>query len=186
MLIGGTLGWLILLVFGAVQAACHLIVQQTGLFTAVVVDPQGATEERLLSTFYTLLTILVFLSLNLHLVLIRVVLESFVWIPPGSLRGEMIPAFLGHCALTCGADLLVAGMSLALPVVLGMLFVSLIQGLLGRTLPEAELLVLGLPVRLVAGLGLLAVTLPASSSFIRVLLENAVADGQEVLKLLMN
>ena len=100
------------------------------------------------------------------------------------IEGGTLIGFLGHLALYVGSKLLVAAVTLALPVIVAMLLVSLAQGLLGRTLPEAELLVLGLPVRLICGLGILIAALPATADFIQFLFTGAAEDGRQLLKAL--
>ncbi|MBN1442751.1 MAG: flagellar biosynthetic protein FliR [Planctomycetes bacterium] len=183
LLIGGALGWLILVVFAAVRGACLLISQQIGLSTDSLVDPLGGEEDPMLSRLYTALAVLAFLSLDLHLSLVGAVLESFRWVEPGGLDAGAVSSFLGQLALRTGPDLMVAAAGLALPLLLAMLLVSVAQGLLGRCLPEVELLVLGLPLRLLLGMCLLALLLPVTTGMFRSLLEGAVEDGRLFLKL---
>jgi flagellar biosynthesis protein FliR len=182
LLLGGALGWGCLLVLGAVQGACSLVAQQIGLSVGGAVDPQSQTEEGTLAPFYSLTAVCVFLLLDLHHALIRAVAASFVWVPPGTMRVELLPGVLVSLVLQVGPDLLLAAATLALPVVLAMLLVSLVQGLLGRALPQAELLVLGLPLRLVVGLGVLVVSLAPSAGLMRLCFERAVEDGGELLR----
>jgi len=183
-LVGGLLGWTVLLVLSAVRGACQIISQQIGLTTAVVVDPLGGGQDEVLCRFITALAIMVLLSAELHHALIRTVAASFLWVPPGTFDLASLPELLSGVALGTGPDLLVAAVSLALPCMVAMLLVSAAQGLLGRVLPEAELLVLGLPVRVIVGLGVLAMSLPPTTDMFRLLLANAVNDGRELVRLL--
>lgn len=181
-LLGAALGWGCLLVLGAVRGSCSLICQQIGLSVGETVDPLRDSEEGTLSRFYTLLAVCVFLLLDLHHTLIRAVTESFVWVPPGTMRLELVPTVLGRLALEVGPDLFLAAVTLALPVLLAMLLVSMVHGLLGRALPQAELLILGLPVRLFVGGVVLVVGLPASVGLVHLLFERASSDGRELLR----
>ncbi|MCZ6793030.1 MAG: flagellar biosynthetic protein FliR [Planctomycetota bacterium] len=184
ILLGAALGWMVLLVLGAVRGSCRLISEQVGISTAAVVDPLRGAEDDVLARFYSSLAVLVLLSAGLHLTLVETLVESFSWIPPGSLEPADVPRLVWRLALENGVDVVGAALTLALPAILAMLFVSLAQGILGRMLPEAELLVLGLPLRVLIGLGVLAASVPASAAFCRFLLESAVRDGREILRTL--
>jgi len=175
--VGAILGWLVLLVFAAVRAAAQLVSQQIGLGAAAVVDPVGGSEEDALARLHGMLALLVFFTLDLHLLLLRTVIRSFVLLPPGSMEPSALPGFLAGLVVSTGGGLFVAAVSLALPVLAAMWIVSACQGMLGRALPEAELLVLGLPVRILIGLGVIALSLPAASASIGRLFEAAVEDG---------
>ena len=180
-LVGGVLGWVVLLVVGAVRGACGLMSQQIGLSTSAVVDPMRGSDDDVLSRFYTTLAILVLFLLDMHHTLVRTLVESYAWIPPGSADAASIPRLLLELTVHTGPDIMIAAVSLALPVLVAMLFISLAQGILGKMLPEAELLVLGLPVRVLVGLSTLAVSLPATTGFVRFLLKSAARDGREFL-----
>lgn len=180
LLLGAVCGWTILVVFAAVRGASQLISAQIG-FGSALVDPVGGEGDHVLSRFHTLLAVLVFFSLDLHLSLIRAVVESLVRVEPLTLSAAAVPALLTNLALRTGTDLVAAAVALAAAVIVAMSVVSVVQGLLGRALPEAELLVLGIPVRVVVGLAVLAVALPTTAGLVRVLLDRAIDDGRLVL-----
>ena len=70
-IIGIVIAWSAFLVLGAVRGAASLISQQAGLSAAAIADPQGAAEESALPFFHAALTVFIFISLDLHLSMIR-------------------------------------------------------------------------------------------------------------------
>ena len=181
LLIGAVLGWSVLVVLACVQGAADLIAQQTGFTANLIADPQSQGGGSSLGIFYHGLAIYLLLSLNLHHSLIGSVLKSFSWVPPGSLSAASVAQMLSRLALEIGSDLFVAAMVLALPVLLAMALVSMVQAALGRALPQAELFTLGLPVRLLVGLMVLYASLPVSMRYVGGMLRSAVRGGDGFL-----
>ncbi len=181
LLIGAVLGWSVLVVLACVQGAADLIAQQTGFTANLIADPQSQGGGSSLGIFYHGLAIYLLLSLNLHHSLIGSVLKSFSWVPPGSLSAASVAQMLSRLALEIGSDLFVAAMVLALPVLLAMALVSMVQAALGRALPQAELFTLGLPVRLLVGLMVLYASLPVSMRYVGEMLRSAVRGGDGFL-----
>ena len=179
--IGALLGWTSMLVLGAVEGAAQLVAQQSGLSAASVADPQGGSPEVGLAFLYRGLAIFVFLSVDLHHSLLRSISSSLEVAPLGAVGwtqlGEMTTRLIGGL----GVDVFRAALALALPVVLAMGMVSLVQGVLGRMLPEAEIFTLGLPLRALVALVTIAATLPSCASFLGGLWESAVEVGHSGL-----
>ena len=181
LLVGMALGWSVLLVLACVKGAADLIAQQTGLSANLIVDPQAPGAGSPVSFLYHGLAVYLLLALNLHHSLIRSVLKSFTWVPPGSLSGEAVPVVLGRLALEIGGDLFFAALVLALPLLLAMALVSMAQGVLGRALPQAELFTLGLPVRILVGLAVLYASLPVSLRYVGGMLRSAEVGAEDFL-----
>ncbi len=186
LFVGCVLGWTALLVFGAIQGAARVISQQIGLAASSVADPQGdpaaASDGGVgLPFLYHSLAIVLFLALDLHHALIRAVVTSFDQVPPGTLSGAALPAFVGRLAVEIGPDIFVAAVVLCFPVLLALFLVSIVQGALGRVLPEVELFTLGMPARILVGLTVLVATLPTSMRWVGRLLRSAVSEGSAAL-----
>ena len=83
VLIGLAMGFLVRLVFAAVELAGNLIGQTMGLGFAQMMDPANGITVPVISQFYTVLATLIFLVLNGHLILIETLVDSFRVIPVG-------------------------------------------------------------------------------------------------------
>lgn len=181
LLVGMALGWSVLVVLACVQGAAGLISQQAGLTARLIADPQSGGGSSPLGIFYHGLAVYLLLALNLHHSLIRSVLDSFSWVPPGSLSAASVPVVLGRLGLEIGMELFLAAMVLALPVLLALALVTLAQAALGRAMPQAELFTLGLPVRLLVGLSALYASLPVSVRYVGGALRSAISGGESFL-----
>jgi flagellar biosynthesis protein FliR len=182
LIAGGALGWSCLLVLAAVRAAARLMTELIGLTSGAMLGAEAAEEPSPLERLHSLLALFIFFALDLHHVLIRSLAESFVWAPPGRLDAALLAELVGRLALETAPQLALAAVTLALPVLVVMLLASLAQGLLGRVLPETELVVLGMPLRVLLGIGVAAAALPAGAALMRAFYEQALLDGREVLR----
>lgn len=152
ILIGLVLGFLASFVFLGAQLAGQLVGMQVGYAMANILDPILGTEISILGFFKMNLALLLFLVLNLHLGMIWVLAQSFRLIGIGSLT---FPALI-QTAQLAGMDqtnaMFIVGIQLAVPVLLIMLLTSVVEGFITRTIPQMNIMVLGLPLRLCLGM----------------------------------
>lgn len=149
MIIGVLMGFTLRIIFAAVDVAGELIGLQMGLSFAVFYDPQNAGQSPVLSEFLGLLTTLIFLAMNGHLLTLAVLAESFQLLPVGTtpLSGQGFAA-----AVSWAAVLFSVGVLLSLPVVAALLITNLAMGVLSRVAPQLNLFAVGFPVTLFVGL----------------------------------
>lgn len=157
MLIGVLFGLTLRVVFAAVDVAGELIGLQMGLSFAVFYDPQNAGQSAVLSEFLGLLTMLIFLAMNGHLLTLSVLAESFHLLPIGTspVSGQGFAAVVSWSAV-----LFSAGLLLSLPVVAALLIANLAMGVLSRVAPQLNLFAVGFPVTMVSGFVVLMISLP--------------------------
>ena len=95
LLIGFTLGFAIRLVFTAMEMAGHIAGLQMGLGFATFFDPQNSTQVPLMGQFVGVMTMLLFVTLNGHLMMIATLVESFNTLPVGtSMAGQSLFALV--------------------------------------------------------------------------------------------
>ena len=83
LLIGIVLGFVVEVLNQVFVIAGQLIAMQTGLGIATTVDPGQGASVVVVSQWFLFMVSLVFLSLNGHLVLIEILIESFRTLPVG-------------------------------------------------------------------------------------------------------
>ncbi|MDO9142005.1 MAG: flagellar biosynthetic protein FliR, partial [Methylobacter sp.] len=83
IMIGLTTGFILQLVFAAVVFAGQGVALSMGLGFSMMVDPQSGQQMPVIAQFYTITTTLIFISLDGHLVLIQMLLDSFKTLPIG-------------------------------------------------------------------------------------------------------
>jgi len=160
VLIGLSLGFCVRILFDSVTLGGQMLANSMGLSMAYNVDPLHARDASTpaLGQLYTLLVMLTFLSLNGHLALIEVLVQSFHSLPVGT-AGLGVAGL--HTIASWGSQLFAGALSIALPGVTALLIVNLAFGVMSRAAPAFNLFAIGLPVSLVFGLVIVALGLPA-------------------------
>jgi flagellar biosynthetic protein FliR len=150
-LIGFVLGLAFHLTMAAIMVFGYLVTSQMGLSMAVMNDPMNGTSSDVVSSLIYMLCILVFFTIDGHLVLIGVAGASFTAWPVGSgLANLSLHTLALNVAWVFSAALL-----LAVPVIFSTLVVQVGFGLLNRVAPQLNLFSLGFSVVTVFGLFML-------------------------------
>ena len=154
MAFGLAMGMVLSFVFVAVQWAGEIIGQQMGLNLGEVFDPQFGGQSTVMGDLYFMFTLVVFLIIGGHREMIRGVRASFDALP-------LLSVGVTHDVLTLLLDLLhaatILAFKIAAPVLVTMLIVDLVLGLIGRTIPQMNVMSAALSIR--AGIGILVVFL---------------------------
>lgn len=157
LLIGVAMGFIMRVVFAAIEAAGEIVGLQMGLGFASFFDPQSAGQTLVLARFFNLLAMLVFLAVNAHLLMLGVLVESFQRLPI-SVQPLSAAGFF-HLA-TFGSTIFAVGLQLALPLIAILLMTNLALGILTRSAPQLNIFAIGFPITLGVGLIVLDFTLP--------------------------
>ncbi|WP_461537469.1 flagellar biosynthetic protein FliR [Spongorhabdus nitratireducens] len=154
-LIGLAFGFILQLWLAVFAFAGQFMSMQMGLAMAVMNDPSSGASTPILGKWLQTFAILIFLSLNGHLIAVDILLESFRTIPLQG--GALINVQLKDMAMQ-GAWLFSAGLIMALPVVISMLLVNLAFGVMNRASPQFNIIALGFPMTLMFGMITLLLT----------------------------
>lgn len=152
--IGATLGLGVLTAFAGFALAGRIADVQIGFGVAQVFDPLTRTQLPILSSVFSLFAVVFFFAVNGHHALLRGIAYSVERIPVGSSASSLQAA---EPIVRQMAALFALGFALAGPVVLALLLLELVLGVLSRGLPQLNMLVLGIPVKILAGLLVLSV-----------------------------
>jgi flagellar biosynthetic protein FliR len=159
----------------AVRAAGQLVGHEMGFSMATIVDPASGIPSSLMSQVYETLFWLALLAVDGHHWLLRALASSFESAPIGALAlGDGLAVF----AQSLVADMFVAGISLAAPVMVLLALVSVTLALLARAVPQLNVLELGFGLRILVALGAMLVFAPLLAPAFEGLLE-AFAAGLE-------
>lgn len=171
MLIGIAIGLVMHVIFAVVQAAGEFIGLQMGLAFASFFDAGSGTNTMILSRIFFMITLLMFLALGGHLMVLEALVSSFYGLPIGI--GAFNPAAF-EMLVRYGGTIFVAGMSLALPLVGSLLIINLSMGILNRSAPQLTVFNIGFPTSLTVGLILLMVLMTDMSRFLQRLFSNGI------------
>lgn len=157
MLIGIAIGFSMRMVFAAVDIAGQVIGMTMGLGFASFFDPQSEGQTIVLNQFLMLLAMLIFLSLDGHLMVVTAIAESFFTMPISIDGGSIDPMKI----VLWGEMIFSIGLLLALPAVAALLITNMALGILTRTAPQLNLFGIGFPITLSMGFVALAFSLPS-------------------------
>ena len=149
IVIGVAMGLVMRVVFAVVQAAGDYIGLQMGLGFASFYSPAAGANIMVISRFLNLLAILFFLAINGHLLMIRILAESFITLPVGA---SGLGAAGWRLVALWGGTVFSAGLLLALPLVAVLLMISLALGIMNRASPQLSIFSVGFPLSLTTGL----------------------------------
>jgi flagellar biosynthetic protein FliR len=152
--IGATLGLGVLMAFAGFSLAGRLVDVQVGFGIGQVFDPSTRSQVPVLTAAFGLLAAVFFFLIDGHHALLRGIAYSVERFPVG--RGTA-PAAAAEPMVHGMAALFTLGFALAAPIVLALLLVEFALGVVSRNLPQMNMLVLGIPVKIVAGLLALSV-----------------------------
>jgi len=166
LLVGISLGFAVRLVFVGIELAGQLIGLQIGLSFAGYFNPDLGSSENVVSSFTSMMALLMFLAIDGHLMLIYALTESFRLFPYGSAL-PVDPMAMVHAA----ADIFAIALSISLPILAVMLLVNIVLGLMTRVAPQLNLFAIGFPLTIVAGLAALTLFLPILEAPLRAVLQ---------------
>lgn len=149
--------------------AGRLVDTQIGLNASGVFDPTTSNVTSIIADFIGLAFALLFVVLNMHHELLRVMSGVLIVIPPGSVSTLSLS---GSLASVLTQQFLLAFMMM-MPVILGLWLTDMAFALLSRSMPQANIYFLALPIKLGLGIFLLLLTLPMLVQRIPLLFEGA-------------
>jgi flagellar biosynthesis protein FliR len=176
LIIGLAIGFSMRLVFSAVDLAGQLIGMSMGLGFASFYDPQSQGQSTALNQFLVLLAMLIFLSLDGHLMIVTAVASSFTSMPiavGGVGINPMKIAMWGEMIFSIG-------LMLALPAVAALLITNMALGILTRTAPQLNLFGIGFPVTISIGFVVIALALPGMLKPIENFIEQGAGNMRQV------
>lgn len=147
--IGATLGLGILLAFGAFSVAGQMLDVQLGYGIAQIVDPVTRRPVPILTSAFEHLAVVVFFLVNGHHALLRGLAYSVERFPLGA---PWSIASAADIVLKQVGGLFSLGFALAAPVAFCVLMVEFALGVIARNLPQMNMFVMGIPVKIMVGL----------------------------------
>lgn len=169
VVIGLSIAFVLRALVAGAEFAGHLSGYQIGFSYGATIDPQNGVQNTVLATLYGMLATLGFLAINGHHMLLRALAASYTGLPIG--MGQVSASLLGSVREILGLVFTV-GVRLAAPIVIVLLIVEIAVGLVSRTSPSLNFLIVGYPLRLVVGLVVLAALVGTIPAVTNALLEN--------------
>ncbi len=160
VMIGIIIGFAGSLIFAGVQMAGQLVGFQMGFAIVNVFDPVTSSQVSILAQFQYLFAVLLFLALDGHHVYLSAVADSYRLVLPFGFEfsGELARSIAG-----LAKGLFIIAVKVAAPAVAVLLMVDIGFGLIARTVPQMNILIVGFPVKIAMGLIGIGLALPLVS-----------------------
>lgn len=177
LLIGVSIGFTMRIFFAAIDLAGQLIGATMGFGFATFFDPQSQGQTTVINQFIMMLAMLIFLSVDGHLLIVTIVSQSFTTLPI-ALGGGGVEVIK---VAKWGAEIFNIGLLLSLPCVATLLIVNMALGILTRTAPQLNLFGIGFPITLGMGFLILALALPSMLQPIDQLIQSGINHAREIV-----
>ncbi len=145
---GLVLGLAALFIFAALQLAGQIIAFQLGFSIINLIDPQSEVEMSVISFLQNFIGLILFLLINGHHWFFMAVSDSFGYVPVTGLKLQG-PLVLELVRLS--SQVLSAGVQIAAPVIAVTVLTDIVLGIIGRVAPQVNILIVGMPVKLLVG-----------------------------------
>lgn len=150
--IGALLGLGVHVVLAALALAGRLMDVQIGFALGSVFDPVTRTSSNVLGSMVSLLGVTLFVVSDAHLQLAQLIAQSIDTLPLGefpALNDPLQP-------LLAAGSMFALGLAFAGPVAVALLLTDLAVGVASRNMPQVNVLVLAIPIKVIVGYAVLA------------------------------
>src|SRR2546423_981183 len=160
-MVGMVLGFAISFVMNAFIIAGELIGIQMGINLISALDPVAGGQVPILGQFMGLLGMLIFLAIDGHHMMFEALVASFQLVPPMHVH---FSGFLVESVLKLGLGMFALALKVGAPVMTAVFIVTLGMGILGRTIPQLNVMLNNVPITIGVGLLVLGLSLPLFGS----------------------
>ncbi len=168
-LVGLIMGFVLKIYFQIYQFVGSLLSTQGGLGMSIVLDPVGGEQTPLIGRLYNLGFCAVFLLSGGYHWFIKTLVESFTLIPIGK---AVIGTHIVSGVVDTTANYMLISFKLAIPVLSILVLVDIGLGILARTVPQMNMFVIGIPLKMIILFLLMIITINLFSQFNAIIIEN--------------
>lgn len=170
MLFGLAVGIILQLAYHVITFAGGQISFMMGFSLASAIDPQSGVSMPIMGQFLALMSLMVLLTMDMHHWILLFASESIAKVPLG---GFMLTPELFHYIMHAMLNMFVVGFMIAFPITALSMLADVIFGMLMKTMPQFNLLVIGMPIKIGVAFLVLIATLSATMMIVGAQMENA-------------
>ncbi|MFY0678096.1 MAG: flagellar biosynthetic protein FliR [Neptuniibacter sp.] len=177
LLTGAVMAFGLFAAFAAFLFGGRLLDFQMGFGVANLIDPATNAQGPLLGTILNVMAVMTFFLLNGHHWLIRGIAYSFHAIPVG----QGLSHINIQALITQFGYMFIFGLMLVAPAVFTLLLLDVGLAIAARTMPQVNIFIVGLPLKIFVGLVVLAVSLNYLSPLMNRIFESGFKFWEQVL-----
>ena len=158
-LLGLSVGIILQLAYHVITFAGGQISFMMGFSMASAIDPQSGISMPIISQFLSLVALMVLFALNLHHWILLFIDASLKTVPLG---GFLLSKSLFEYIIHATSNMFLVGFMIAFPIIALSWMADVIFGMLMKTMPQFNLLVIGFPIKITVAFVILIATLSAT------------------------
>jgi len=172
ILIGIMIGASIRLLLSALHTAGTIIAMESGLALAQAFDPAQGAQSALMSTFLTLMAVVLIFITNMHHMMISAMYDSYTLFPVG---GDLKMNDFAEIVINTVANSFLIGVQIASPFIVYGLVFNIGLGILARLMPQLQVFFIAMPLNIMAGFLILGIVLAAGMNWFLQHMESSLA-----------
>jgi flagellar biosynthetic protein FliR len=180
VVVGLLLGLVANFLFESALMAGQILGVQIGYSLANIFDPQTQADTPVLSEFHQMAALLIFLQLDVHHWLLRSLVRSFAYLPPGA---ASVTLAMASGLLHAAGGIFLVGMQIAAPSLVATLVTDMALGFLGKASPQLPVLFIGLALKNLVGLAVLIAAMAYWPRMFNQQFARAIQLGEQLLHL---
>jgi flagellar biosynthetic protein FliR len=155
--VGFIIGLVASLVFAATHLSGQILGQHMGFGLARVIDPEMGGEMSVIAQFENMVALMLFLAISGHHLLVLAICDSFQIVPLG---GVQCQADMALEIVRVTGRLFQIAIKITAPAFVILMVTTVVIGLVARFVPQMNVLIVGLPLKIAVGLIGLAACVP--------------------------
>lgn len=156
-LIGLIIGFIAFIYFNIVYLAGTVVDVQMGFGMVNIMDPETNAQMPIMGGFYNILITLVFFTINGHHQLIKSLIHSYEILPIGF--NILVNENLINYLIKMLIEMFVLALQLSAPILIAIFLVNVILGILARTMPQMNIFIVGMPLKIAIGIIIILISL---------------------------
>lgn len=154
---GLTFGFITTMCFSLIRYAGSIMDMQVGFAMLSMFDPSANSNVTLIEKLLYWFSLITFIIVDGHHMLLKTLIESFNVIHIGKFilsqktAMHVVEVFIKYFEL---------GLRIAIPIILIIILTDLTLGLVARTVPQLNVMILGMPIKILLGLSVVSLSLP--------------------------
>ncbi|TDQ39662.1 flagellar biosynthetic protein FliR [Aureibacillus halotolerans] len=159
--VGLALGLIAYIIMSAFQIAGAFIDFQMGFAVANVIDPQTGAQTPLVGQYLYTFSLLFLLSVDAHHMLLNGIFYSYQLLPLGLDGLSIADGNAVHTVIVAFTKMFLIALQMAIPVVGCLFLVDVALGIVARSVPQLNVFVVGLPLKILVSFIMLIIVMPA-------------------------
>jgi len=179
LMVGIIIGFISYVFFSAFYVMGQIADMKIGFGMVNVIDPQNKTQVPVMGNVYYILAFLMFLNFNGHHLLISTLVDSYTFLPIGSLKytGDTM-----HILTNTLAKSFEIGFKLSTPIIAVVFLTDIVLGVMSKTIPQMNVFVVGMPLKVFIGLLIVIVSMPLFFSSLNGIFDLMINDIYKFIK----